>query len=139
MGRTTVKINLNTSKPESFLKILKSVARKNEELGDESPLKGNSVVNMTEFNEKLAEVIQLRADAEMLRAQSESKMQRARQLMGTDIGQNSYTQGTLYNMIISIKQILLLNHKTNEESLSPWGFNVVVDKAKTYKKREKGN
>ena len=134
MGRKTIKVPISTNKPEDLVKMLKRIANKNEELADKSPLHAGDIVNMTDFNEKLTQVIQLRNEAEMLRAQSENKMQQARQLLGTDIGQNSNTDGTLYNMLLKIKQLLLLYHKSNEESLSTWGFNVVVGKAKSYKK-----
>ena len=134
MARKTNKIEIPISKPDEFVKLLNKVSAKNKALGAGSPLKALAQFTMATYDAKMAEADALRAKAEELRSQSENAMEKARLLYGTGKEQNINTSGTLYNMISSIKTMLMVQNKGNEEALSEWGFQVVVKKASTGKK-----
>jgi hypothetical protein len=66
-------------------------------------------------------------------------MNEAKTLYGTAEGQTINTLGTLYNMVGTIRDILLITYKDNEEELSKWGFNVVIGQAKSPKRKPKNS
>jgi hypothetical protein len=135
MAKRTVKVDVPIQKPDDFIKLLKKVVEKNASYGANSPLKNLPSVNMTNFGKQQAEAEKLRLESESLKVQSENKMEKARTLFGTDKGQTASTPGTLYNHILAIRDYLMVINKGNEEALSEWGFNVVVKKASTAKKK----
>ena len=134
MTRMTVRVSMPVNKPDDFAKLMKRIAEKNKQLGKESPLTGLKMVKMEDFEKTMSEADKFRQEAEILREQSEAKMNHARVLYGTNKQQNINTVGTMYYMANIIKNFLLLNYKGTEEDLSEWGFDVVVKKASTGKK-----
>ena len=68
---------------------------KNEELGASSPLNDPSIVDLTDFKLKLTEAVQLRTEAEELRALAKSKLAQADFILGIKRGQTIHTDGIL--------------------------------------------
>ena len=130
MGRVTIRVPLYKAYPEKFIELMKRVVEKHEELGPSSPLNDPSFIDMAAFKIKLEQADALRTESEALRAEAEEKMALARKLLGTSVGQTINTEGTLFHLIDIIKRLLLTKYRGEEESLSPFGFNVVIGKAK---------
>ena len=123
MAKKDVKVGFGVGKPKVFLETTGKVDDKIISLGEENPLKA---YNTADFHDKLENAKTLYAEAEILRAQSESKMQQAKTAMGFAVGQTSETPGTLYYYMTLFRDQLLLTYRGNEEELSVWGFEVVV-------------
>jgi len=58
-------------------------------------------------------------------------MQESESFLGYAEGQTAETPGTVYNLLTSVRNILLETYRGNEEALQEWGFGVVVGTAKT--------
>ena len=133
MAKKTVKVALPIKKILELLVLIKAIYVKHIALGEGSPIVN---VNMTEFDNKTKQIEILRAEAAVLRAQSEAKMEQAQALVGTAPGQDSNTPATIYNDLTKIRNQLLVTYDGNEELLSEWGFKVVVS-TPTYKHKTK--
>jgi hypothetical protein len=133
MAKKTVKVALPIRKILELLVLVKAVFVKHTSLGEGSPVKN---VDMDDFDDKTKQIEILRAEAAVLRAQSEAKMEQAQALVGTAPGQDSSTPGTIYNDLTKIRNQLLVTYDGNEELLSEWGFKVVVS-TPTYKHKTK--
>lgn len=131
MGRVTIRIPLYKAYPEKFITLMKHVVRKHEEMGASSPLNDASVIDMADFKAKLEAADALRTESEALRGEAEAKMDQARKILGTSVGQTINTEGTLFYLIDIIKRVLLTKYRGEEESMSPFGFDVVKGKAKS--------
>lgn len=131
MARKTVRITIPSSKPDDFSKLLNNIVTQDTQLGDKSPLKGDSDIDMPDFVTKLAQADNFHQQSENLKAQSEDLMQRAKTIYGTGVGQNINTPGTLYYILDIIKQTLLKKNKGNEDALSRFGFSVVIGQSKS--------
>lgn len=129
--RKTVRVKIPVSSPDDLISLSKDVDRKHKDQGEESPL--TPLLDMEGYDQKLQDAMQLREEAKILKAQSESKLEESKLILGLGKDQNVYTPGTLYNKLWKIKNHLLAIHKGNEEKLSEWGFNVVIGTAKTRK------
>jgi hypothetical protein len=131
MARKTVKVGIDRGKPDSFISQAEKVGKKHESMGADSPL--NSF-NMALYNEKLDRAKQLRDESKDAKAISESKMEESKINLGIAIGQNRDSADTIYNMLLKMRNQLLIHYQGNEEKLSEWGFDVVVNRAKSRKK-----
>jgi DNA-binding LacI/PurR family transcriptional regulator len=69
-------------------------------------------------------------------ALAQSKMHEAKQLMGLAVGQKSTSPGTLYNDTVIITSFLKTVFMGVEESMSQFGYNVVIGSASTGRKRK---
>lgn len=137
MARRTVRISLYKDKPEKFVDLLKSVLKQHENMGAASPLNDPSIIDMVLYKQRLEQAVLLREESEELRALAEAKMNEANVLFGRAPGQNINTPNTLYNLLETIKMFLKTRHMGEEESLSPFGFNVVVGTAKYAGRKKK--
>jgi hypothetical protein len=134
MARKTVRVEIPSSKPDQFISLAEKVKNKHGELGEASPL---SVLNkMDVFGGKLGQASVLRDESKNLRNQSESKMEEAMLNLGIAPGQTKETPDTVYNLMLRVRDLLLVAYQGNEEKLSEWGFKVVVGQAKTKAKAE---
>ncbi|MCD4818487.1 MAG: hypothetical protein K8S23_07325 [Candidatus Cloacimonetes bacterium] len=122
MARKNVKVDLHVNKIEALMTLLSVVNKKHIALGTDSPL---NHINMADFDSKLKVAETKRASSKELRAQSEALMEAAYSIIGLGIDQGSTSPGTLYYYLTSIRDMLLVIYKGNEEQLSTWGFNVV--------------
>jgi len=137
MARKTVRVPLPKGYPDKFIDLMKDIVEKHEELGASSPLNDPSVINMTDFKQKLEQADAMRKESIAHRAAAETKMNQAKHILGTDFGQTINTEGTLYYMLESIKMQLLNAHRGVEETLSTYGFDVVIGSASVGAKKKK--
>jgi cell division protein ZapA (FtsZ GTPase activity inhibitor) len=128
MARKTVRVKIPYSKPDDLITLAKQINNKHESLGETSPLL--ALNKMDAFAGKLSSANQLRDESKTLRAESESKMEEAKLNLGTAAGQSKETPDTVYNLLLQIRDQLLVTYRGNEEKLSEWGFDVVVGQAK---------
>ncbi len=124
MARKTVRVKIPASKPDKFIVLAENIKNKHEELAELSPLL--PVNKMDVFTGKLDQASLLRNESKALRAQSESKMEEAKVNMGIAPGQSKDTPDTMYNLMLKVRDVLLVTYQGNEEKLSEWGFDVII-------------
>ena len=137
MPRKTVRVDIPIRNPTKYTTLLERVWQKHDELGASSPLLNSPGVNMAAFEAAKIEALALREEALQLYEKAQSLMEQSRVLLGTNAGQTIYTEGTLYYMLSLIKGSLMNIHMGHEESLSEWGFNVVIRKSNVGRKPKK--
>jgi hypothetical protein len=137
MPKKTVRAKIPVGHPEKLSDLVKDVWKRHENLGASSPFHGSTIINMTRYEQLKNEAIEKRERALELYAEAQALMEESRKAFGTDIGQTINTPNTLYFMLNNIKHMLLVEHKGNEEALSPWGFNVVIGSASVGAKKKK--
>lgn len=135
MAKKTVKAEIPIRKLDEFDKLCKKIIDKNQQLGNNSPLKNFPKVSMVQFGSNQSEASGNRLQSENLRAQSENKMLLAHTTYGMAKGQSVDTPGTLYNNVSIIRDFLLSYYDGDEEALSEWGFNIVIGTAKSPTKK----
>ena len=79
---------------------------------------------MAAFMVKLAEAKAKSAEAKQLRKDSETATEDRDDLLGHKKDQNSNTPGTVLNMVVRSRDILLGAFKGNEQHLGDYGFDV---------------
>ena len=124
MTKRTVRVEIPYRKPDKMMLLGETIKNKHEELAELSPLL--PVNKMDVFTTKLGQAGSLRNESIALRAQSESKMEEAKVNMGIAPGQSKDTPDTMYNLMLKVRDVLLLTYQGNEEKLSEWGFDVIV-------------
>ncbi|MES2621298.1 MAG: hypothetical protein V4615_10635 [Bacteroidota bacterium] len=137
MPRKTVRVDIPIRNPNKYTKLIERVWEKHDELGASSPLINHPAVDMAAFEAAKTEALALREEALQLYDRAQSLMEQSRVLLGTNAGQTIYSEGTLYYMLGLIKGALMNIHMGREESLSQWGFNVVVRLSNVGRKRKK--
>lgn len=136
MSRRTTVIKLEVKSPDTFLTLCESVVEYNQQLGAASPLAGDNLVDMTDFEQRVQLARETREKAILLYAEAESLMSQSRNLIGSAAGQSSTTSGTLYCYMVTIKKLLLAIYTQNPMELTMWGFNVVMKTARSPKRRK---
>jgi len=134
MPRKNVRVFIPKNSPDKLIELNKRIIERHEQLGEDSPLKE---LDMDTVKNKTFRAVEIRDEAARLHGQAEALNEEARQLLGMDIDQNSYTEGTVYNLDILIRNRLLLVYMNREEAMSTFGFNVVIRMSKMPKKRKK--
>ena len=134
MPKKNVRVDIPRNSPVKLIRLNKRIIERHEQLGDDSPLKE---LDMDTLKNKTMQAEEVREEAARLHAQAEALNEEARLLLGIDKGQNSYTEGTVYNLDILIRNRLLLVHQNTEEQLSTFGFNVVIRMSKMPKRKKK--
>lgn len=124
MSKRNVRVELFLNEPDSTLKLCDGILEKHTSLGAGSPLTG--FFDMLDFAAKITSAKGFRKLAKKDEATSQSKFNECRVKCGIAEGQNKQTTGTLYYMVLSIRDFLLLKFRATPESLTLWGFNVVV-------------
>jgi hypothetical protein len=137
MARKSVRIDIPTRVVDNYIKLLSRVCDRHTLEGASSPLLNHPRINMADFEAKKNEALALRQEALELHNRAQSLMQQSRVLLGIDAGQSVNTEGTLYFTLDLIRGVLKGVHMGYEESLSEWGFNVVVKMAKARSKKKK--
>ena len=123
MAKRNVKVNFPVKKPEDFIKLCNKIVERCNTMGTECPINN---VDMVSYDGLIRDISDKRNQSKDLRAQSESLMQQATDLMGFGVGQSSETPGTLYHYTTLIRDLLLVVYHGNEEELSRFGFDVVI-------------
>lgn len=136
MPKRNIKVKLPVNSPAKLIKLNKKIIEKHEELGDDSPLKE---LPMTALKSKVEQAETLRELAARKHSEAEGHNQDARRLLGIDIGQDSFTEGTVYYVDVLIRNHLLGMYINREESMSVFGFDVVIRMSKMPKRKKKEN
>jgi hypothetical protein len=137
MGRRTTRIPIYTGNPQEMNDLVKDIWEKHLSMGASSPLLNNPLIDMTLFGNLKTEALAKREEAERLYAEAQGVMEQWRVLMGIDKGQTIDSVDTLYYLVSQIKRYLLVKHPLTPESLSPWGFKVVVRMSKSPVRKKK--
>ncbi|HEX3009331.1 MAG TPA: hypothetical protein VHO90_17125 [Bacteroidales bacterium] len=122
MSRPTVKVEIPIGKPDDFLTLAAQIAAKNTELGENSPVKA---LNMSNFGANVTKAKGFRDEATKLHKQAETLNEQSRVVLGISENQNSQIEGTVYNLITRVRDILLGIYRGQEEKLNEWGFKIV--------------
>ena len=134
MPKVNIRVTLPRKSPIKLIHLNKRIIKRHEDLGAASPL---NEFDMDDFKTKTQQAQDIREQAAKHAAQAQALNEQARILLGINIGQNSFTEGTLYNMLVIMRNRLLLVYRRVEESLSPFGFNVVIRKSKMPKNKKR--
>jgi len=128
MARKTVRVDIPSNSPDDFIKLGRDIHAKHVADGASSPLNTDKMLALKAALD-LAEPKNVQA--KQLDAQAQTLRQARDTSMGTADGQNAQTPGTGLNLVSNARDQLLLTFEGNEESLSQWGFNVVIGTAKS--------
>ncbi len=137
MSKRTIRIKLEVKNPNKFLKLCKNIVDYHLQQGVNSPFTGTMPVNMADYANLLNRATQKREEALEYYAKAEAAMQESRMLIGTDLGQTLNTGPSLYSLTNLIKRYLLVIYDSTPDTLSLWGFNVVIGTAKFIGRRKK--
>jgi hypothetical protein len=130
MAKVSTRIPLHANKPDKFIQLMKDLVEKHEAMGASSPLTNNTMVDMAAFKQKLLQADALRNESIKARAEAESKMNQAKEILGTANGQTINTDHTLYYDLDLLKKYLVFKFSGALEQMSEFGFEVVVANAK---------
>lgn len=122
-----IRIDIPRRKIESFFDITYRIYEVNKELGDKSPIADFDIEGMNTQTNKAKDTYN---KATKLHAQAEAETQEAYKLIGIYKKQTIRTKGTLYNFIGLFRTELMIVYQGNEEELSTFGYNVVIEKPK---------
>lgn len=131
--RKTIRVDIPISSPEKTNKLAKGILAMAKEMGDKCPIKKEVIEllgDLTEIQETNRE------EAARLHAKAQATTLVADTALGVASGQNINTPKTMYNTISIIKDTLLLEYRGREETLSGFGFNVVIGTAKSPTKKK---
>jgi hypothetical protein len=126
MAKHNVKVDIFVGKPDDTTKLSDAVIVKHETdvAGTGSVLTQLGI--MDDMKVKNTSIKEKRLQAAALHRQAEALNQQADIMLGIEQGQTSFTEGTLYNYLTQVRDLLLVLNKGKEEQLGYWGFNVVV-------------
>lgn len=131
-GRTRVAYNIPVGNHDAFLDLADSIWDKHVADDVNSPLNGLDMNTFDELRQSAREDRDAAKDAD---AEAQSQFGEADVLLGRAEGQNSRTPGTLYYMVLEVRDRLKIINDQNPEALSVWGFNVVTGQAARRKAR----
>ncbi len=118
------------SSPEPLINLGQAVLRKHTADGNSSPLNKDKMA-------KLAAALAIAVPQNQAAKDADAAAQKARQLrdeaLGMAAGQTAYSKDTAINLITYARDLLLAEFEGQEESLSGYGFSVVVGSAKSPK------
>ena len=120
-----IRIDLPRQKIDSFFDLVYTIYEVDKKLGAQSPIADFDIEGM---NNQTKEAEKTYKKAKALHAQAEAETQDAYQLIGIYKKQTIRTKGTLYNFIGLFRTELLIVYQGNEEELSTFGYNVVIEK-----------
>lgn len=115
------------NKVDTFIALCKAIETRHTELGANSPLDAGM---MTAFSSRLSQAVALRKKAREMRSLAQSRFEASRQSMGLNKAQGARAEGTLYNLLCKVRDLLNIHYRENPDAVSEWGFKVVVKKVK---------
>jgi hypothetical protein len=134
MSKKTVRVKLHRKSPDKLLKLLTQIKAKHNELGAASPLDPAEVAAIDAIVTAAKPKYE---QAKTLAAQAQSLNEQVRVSLGIGKGQTVNTEGTGLYLIAGVRDQLLNVHRTNEEALSMYGFNVVIGSAQVGRPKKK--
>lgn len=123
-GKRTVRVEIPTESPDKFITLAGAIVAQNTAEGAASPLSGK--IDMAVYASRATDAGTMFNNAASKRAEKEAKHGEALAICGYAAGQTSETEGTLYQIITQVRDLLLAVYHTNPEELSVWGYDVVV-------------
>lgn len=132
MARKTVRIVIPIGNPDEMISLPKSIDKKNDEEGNESPLQK---YDKADFKSKIAKAESLKNQARKFEKEAQAMHKEADIIIGIAEGQSINTKGTLYNYVTRMRDTLLDYYDDNEEKLGEWGFKVKTGQAKSPKSK----
>lgn len=134
MARRIVRKTIPRNNPDKLIRIARKLIDKHQKMGEDSPLQK---FDMELFEDNLTHAVESREQSQTLRSESEALMQRSKQYLGTDIGQNRHSADTVYNFVALCRDQLCIDYSGNEEQLTIWGFDIVVSSVVPHGKKKK--
>lgn len=134
MPKRNVRVDIPRKSPDKLIRLNEAIIVRHEELGDDSPLEE---FDMAGLKNNVQQAKELRSQAKGFYAKAQTLNEQARQLLGIDKGQSTFTEGTVYYMDTRIRDLLLFRNPGGEEELSTYSFNVVVSLSKLPKRKKK--
>ena len=119
-----VRVNMPVNRPQDTLLLGKEIKDRNTLMGVNSPLIG--FVDMVVFGNKLTNANTLQKNGNKAQDDAQTYFLMCSKTCGLAKGQNKDSEGTLYFNVVQIRDILLLKNRGTEETLSTYGFNVVI-------------
>ena len=120
----TVSVDIPIGNLQDMTNLVQKIIDRHVALAASSPLP--PVVDMPLLISQFQLSTSKRTSAQKAHAHAEALMQKANKALGTDKGQTAKTMGTVYYLILRVRDHLLLAHDGLEEELSTYGFNVVI-------------
>lgn len=129
MPRRNVRVDIPISSPADMITLVDDILERHLELGAGSPL-NDPELDMAGLDAQNIIHTDKRKEGNDLHGEGEPLIQAANTALGTAAGQTSDTEGTVYNLTGRVRDRLLFVHDGEEEELTPFGFNVVIDKSR---------
>ena len=109
---------------DDLIRLAKKIVERHTALGDESPVQGFGVEDIT--GQLTAAQANLKK-ARDLHAEAEGETEKAYKILGLDEGQSIKSpKGTVYHKSGKVRNQLKITHEGEEEQISKWGYNVVI-------------
>jgi hypothetical protein len=134
MARKNVRVKIPVKKLDKLIKLGEDIKAKHVALGVNSPLDNAFVA---ELDGRTQDAKTKRKDAAAAAAKSQALNNQARVILGVDKGQTSNTGGTVLYLLTSARGMLLNKYRGTEESLSEFGFEVVISQSTPGRKKKK--
>lgn len=138
MARTTVRVEIPSSRPDDLAALIDSITKESDRLNavtaNSSPLPAalvaalKAVATSAKFD---------RSTAKDHERQAQVSYEKANNTLGLAKGQNIRTEGTGLNLVAKARDMLLAINMGKESALEPFGFNVVVGSAAAPVKKAK--
>lgn len=133
MSRKYLRIKIPWGKPDALLALAEKVETQYLNGSDKKAL-GN--IDMENFTSVLQKAKEARSTALKLHASAQAKMQEAASLLGFDKGQTKRNVGTIYQLLLMIRDQLLVSFFNEEEKLGEYGFKTVISSSTPRRKQE---
>ena len=127
MAERDVTVNLPVGSPDETIKLVEKIIARNTALGVDSPVKDDFDWVATAAG--LAVTKALRQTAAQAWADEQERHYEALQIMGLAPGQNLQEPVSLHLDVTQIRDVLLTKYQSNPETLTLYGFDVVVSES----------
>lgn len=127
MAQKTVRVEIPDGSPDKLFKLVGDIIEKDGELGAASLIKDLETLAQAQMDLPVAEKAQEDGDKAAKEAQKQHNI--AASMLGIAPGQTRQMKGTLLYFVTDARDALLRKCRGNEETLSEWGFNVVLGEA----------
>ena len=129
MPRRNVRVDIPIGSPSAMITLVDNILERHEELGAGSAL-NDPEVDMAGLEAQNDIHKAKRKEGNDLHGEGELLIQAADTALGVEEGQTRDTEGTVYNLTGRARDRLLFVHDDEEEELTTYGFNVVIDKVR---------
>jgi hypothetical protein len=128
MARRTVRIDLPIGKPDELIQLGLAILTGSSKAGDKCPV---NVDKLGKLKQVLEVAIENNSNAKSFDAQGQTARQIRDVSLGIAKGQTATTPDTALNLMMHVRDQLLLAYEGNEDVLEQYGFDVVIGTAKS--------